>query len=254
MDITIFGSGTAIPMSDRGSPSLAVFIHDQPILFDMGPGTLRRMARMGLGPERIETVFFTHFHPDHTADLIHFLFACRNPEIMKKRTPFSIYGPSGLNNFINALQTAYPEWLDFPEELMKVFELPCTESPWYHQPHYRIRTAPAEHTHQSLAYRLEDGHGRSVVISGDTGFSDAIIRLAKGADLLILEAALPDHQPMKGHLTPSSAGKMAHLAEVKRLVLTHFYPACLTTDIASQCRKTWPGELTLAEDGLQIRV
>ena len=117
--------------------------------------------------------------------------------------------------------------------------------------HYRIRTAPAEHTPRSLAYRLENANGKSVVISGDTGYSDAIIRLAQGADLLILEAALPDNQPLKGHLTPSLAGRMAHLAGVKRLVLTHFYPECLKTDIAAQCRRTWQGELTLAEDLLQ---
>ena len=254
MHVTILGSGTAIPMRGRGSPSLTVFMNDVPILFDMGPGTLGQMARLGIGPEKIEKIFLTHFHPDHTADLIHFLFACRNPEILKRRSPFSIYGPLGLQELINALQTAYPGWLDFPNELMKIAELPCTEHPWYDHTHYRIKTAPAEHTPRSLAYRFENANGKSVVISGDTGYSDAIIRLAQGADLLILEAALPDNQPLKGHLTPSLAGRMAHLAGVKRLVLTHFYPECLKTDIAAQCRRAWQGELTLAEDLLQIRI
>ena len=87
MKVIILGSGTAIPMNDRGSPSLALFVDDRPILFDMGPGTLGRMARLGIGPEKIEKIFLTHFHPDHTADLIHFLFACRNPEILKRRSP-----------------------------------------------------------------------------------------------------------------------------------------------------------------------
>ena len=48
MKIIILGSGTAIPMTDRGSPSVAVFFDDHPILFDMGPGTLARMARLGI--------------------------------------------------------------------------------------------------------------------------------------------------------------------------------------------------------------
>lgn len=254
MNVTILGSGTAIPMNDRGSPSLAVVIKNQPVLFDMGPGTLCRMARLGWGPQRIETIFLTHFHPDHTADLIHFFFACRNPEILKRRSSFSIYGPSGLQDFIKALQTAYPGWLDFPDELMKIVELPCAESPWQDHLHFRIRTAPADHTPRSLAYRLENADGKAVVISGDTGYSESIIRVAKGADLLILEAAMPDNQPVEGHLTPSAAGRMAHLAGVKRLVLTHFYPECLRTDIASCCRQTWHGELTLAEDLLRIRI
>lgn len=254
MKITILGSGTAIPMVDRGPSSVAVFINKDPVLFDMGPGTLSRMARLGLAPENIKTIFFTHFHPDHTADLIHFLFACRNPKILNVRSPFSIYGPSGLNRFIKALQQAYSHWLSYPDEIMSVIELPCTENTWQNHAGYRIRTAAVNHTPESLAYRLEDAHGKAVVISGDTAYSESLIRLAKGADLFILEAALPDSHPAKGHLTPSAAGQMAHLAAVKRLVLTHFYPECLETDIASQCRKTWHGELTLAEDLLQIVV
>ena len=49
MHVTILGSGTAIPMRGRGSPSLAVFMDDKPILFDMGPGTLGQMVRLGIG-------------------------------------------------------------------------------------------------------------------------------------------------------------------------------------------------------------
>ncbi|MCG6878666.1 MAG: ribonuclease Z [Deltaproteobacteria bacterium] len=254
MNVTILGSGTAIPMRGRGSPSLAVFMDNGPILFDMGPGTLGQMARLGIGPEKIEKIFLTHFHPDHTADLIHFLFACRNPEILKRRSPFSISGPPGLHKFIKALQSAYSNWLDIPSQTMQIEELSGTEQMWQDHGHYRIKTAPASHTPHSLAYRLENNAGKAVVISGDTAYCDPIIQLAKNADLLILEAAFPDDQPMEGHLTPSLAGRMAGLAGVKGLVLTHFYPECLKTDIAAQCRRTWQGELTLAEDLLQIRV
>jgi ribonuclease BN (tRNA processing enzyme) len=254
MKVIILGSGTAIPIKDRGSPSLALFVDDHPILFDMGPGTLGRMARLGMGPEKIEKIFLTHFHPDHTADLIHFLFACRNPEILKRRSPFRISGPAGLHHFIKALQSAYPDWLNFPSETMQIEELSSTENREQNHGHYRIRTAPTNHTPQSLAYRIEDNAGKAVVISGDTGFCDPVIQLAKEADVLILEAAFPDGYPVEGHLTPSLAGRMACLAGVKRLVLTHFYPECLKTDITAQCRKTWHGELTLAEDRLQISI
>ena len=254
MRIIILGSGTAIPMTNRGSPSTAIFFDDHATLFDMGPGTLERLARLGTGPEKIEKIFLTHFHPDHTADLIHFLFACHNPEILKKRSPFMILGPSGLHRFMEALQYTYPGWLSFPNKTLKIEELSCAENTEQHHGHYRIKTAPTHHTNQSLAYRIEDDSGKTVVISGDTGYCDAVMALAKEADLLILEAAFPDGHGVEGHLTPSLAGRMAHLAGVKHLVLTHFYPECLKTDIAAQCRKTWQGELTLAEDLLMIRI
>jgi len=80
------------------------------------------------------------------------------------------------------------------------------------------------------------------------------VELAQGADLLILESSFPDEDPCEGHLTPSLAGRMAALAGVKRLVLIHFYPECLRTDVSAQCRKTYQGELILGEDLLLLRV
>ncbi len=254
MQVVILGSGTTIPMKDRGSPSVAVFVDDRPILLDMGPGTLRQLVRFGISHENIERILITHFHPDHTADLIHFLFATKNPNVLKTRSPFTLYGPTGLRTFIGALQSAYPHWLDIPSEIMRIEE-PATDgnNEWTFG-HFRIKTAPSSHTPGSLAYRIENKAGKKMVFSGDTGFCESIIDLAKGADLLILEAAFPDDQPMEGHLTPSLAGRMARLAGVKRLVLTHFYPECLKTDIAAQCRRTWDGELTLGEDLLQLQI
>ncbi len=254
MQVVILGSGTAIPMKDRGSPSVAVFVDNRPILFDMGPGTLRQLVRLGISHEKIERVFLTHFHPDHTADLIHFLFASKNPDVLKTRSPFTICGPTGLHAFIHALQCAYPQWLDIPAEIMQLEELATDGNNEWDQGSFRVKTAPSNHTPNSLAYRIEDRAGKRVVFSGDTGFCEGIINLAKGADLLILEAAFPDGHEVEGHLTPSLAGTMARLAGVKRLVLTHFYPECLKTDIATQCRRSWKGELTLGEDLLQLHL
>jgi len=119
-------------------------------------------------------------------------------------------------------------------------------------PHFKLFFAHAKHSPESLAYRLEDLQGRSMVYSGDTGFSEEVIELARGTDLLILECSFPDRLELDGHLTPSSAGRMASLAGAKRLILTHFYPECLGTDIAAQCRKTYGGELILARDMLAV--
>ncbi len=107
MKLIILGSGTAIPLHDRGSPSLILLIEGSPLLFDIGPGTLRQLTRAGISYEKIERIFLTHFHPDHTSDLIHLLFASKNPAVLKRRRPFVIEGPSGLSELINALQNVY---------------------------------------------------------------------------------------------------------------------------------------------------
>jgi ribonuclease BN (tRNA processing enzyme) len=113
----------------------------------------------------------------------------------------------------------------------------------------RIRSAPTNHTEGSLAYRVE-AEGRSLVYSGDTDESDSLVALARGADLLVLEAANPFK--VKGHLTPAEAGRLAARAGVGRLLLTHLYPPCDTVDVAALAGLEFSGEILRAEDGLQL--
>ncbi len=254
MDVVILGSGTAMPLVDRGSPSVAMIIDGKPILLDIGFGTLRQLGKAGICYEQIEWIFLTHFHPDHTADLIHFLFASRNPEVLKRRKPFAVVGPVGTNHLMDALHTAYPEWLRLPSGMMRIEELEVKKNVRRDFGNFTVTAAPTHHTPHSLAYRVEDRSGKGVVYSGDTSFSDDAIELAQGADLLIMEASFPDGSGAEGHLTPSQAGQMAALANVRHLVLTHFYPECLRVDRAAQCRTAYDGELTLAEDRLMLRI
>ncbi len=254
MQLIILGSGTSIPLIDRASPSLALIVDNYPVVFDMGPGALRQMTRAGLNYEEIEQIFITHFHPDHTADLIHFLFASRNPSVLKRRKPFVITGPRGLKELVRSLQDTYPDWLTLPSEIMEIEELETDKTTRKDYNGFWIMTCPTDHTPHSLAYRVEDRAGKSFVYSGDTGFCDEIVELARGADLLVLESAFPDKEAAEGHLTPSQAGRIADMANVGQLVLTHFYPQCLETDIEAQCRKTFQGKLILGSDLMRITI
>jgi ribonuclease BN (tRNA processing enzyme) len=93
-----------------------------------------------------------------------------------------------------------------------------------------------------------------VAYSGDTDFCENAVGLARDADLLICEAAFPDAMKVKGHLTPSLAGRIAMEAGVKRLLLTHFYPECESIDVEAQCRRTYDGPLILASDLMVVDV
>jgi ribonuclease BN (tRNA processing enzyme) len=220
----------------------------------MGPGTLRQVARAGANYETIGRIFLSHFHPDHTADLVHLLFATRNPEVLRRRRPFVLTGPRGLRDFIARLQGAYRNWLQLPPKIMKLDELDHRPKGMRDYENIRVRYCTTTHTPESIAYRMEDRKGRSLVYSGDTGYCDAIVDLAKGARLLILEASFPDDCEVEGHLTPSQAGRIASLAGVDRLLLIHFYPECLATEIAAQCRRSYGGELILGSDLLHLRL
>jgi ribonuclease BN (tRNA processing enzyme) len=254
MEIIILGSGTTVPHPHRAPPSVAVFIDDQFLLLDIGPGTVRQMTRAGLTHEQIDYIAISHFHPDHTADLIHFIFATRHPPVLKKRKPFTIIGPKGLSEFLTLLKKPYGRWLDLPSGLLTVEELHTGEKDNIAFDTFSIQSAPVHHTPHSIGFRVEDNSGRVIVYSGDTDYCEEIVDLAKGAELLILESSFPDDGEVQGHLTPSKAGEIATRSRVKRLLLTHFYPECLRSDIERQCRRTYQGELILAVDLLSLTV
>jgi ribonuclease BN (tRNA processing enzyme) len=209
---------------------------------------------MGIDWHRIGEIFLTHFHPDHMADLVPFLFATRNPTALRAREPFGLTGAQGLQGFLSSLRDTYRGWLELPPGLLQVTELRNREPDRRSYPDFWVRSAPLVHTPHSLGYRIEFPSGKSLVYSGDTGFCEAIVELARDADLLILESSFPDSAPVEGHLTPSLAGKIAAQSGARRLVLLHFYPEVLRTDIAAQCRRTYSGPLTVGRDFLHIRL
>jgi ribonuclease BN (tRNA processing enzyme) len=84
--------------------------------------------------------------------------------------------------------------------------------------------------------------------SGDSEPCDGLVAAARGADLFICEAAMPDEKKVPGHMTPSLAGLMAERAQARRLVLTHLYPACDGVDIVKQAQGTYKGPVMAAED------
>jgi ribonuclease BN (tRNA processing enzyme) len=186
--------------------------------------------------------------------LIHFLFATRHPPDLAKRGPFTITGPQGYKDFHKGLERVYGKWLNIPPEIMEIRELAAARKDRIGYEAFEIISQPVKHSDPSIAYRIEHPSGKSFVYSGDTGFCTEIIDLAKASDLLILECALPDDTDIDVHLTPSLAGKIATQAGVKRLLLCHFYPEVLETDIAEECRKTFDGELILGRDLLHIKV
>lgn len=254
MELIILGSGTSIPMACRASPAIVLINQGDGIVFDMGPGTLRQMTRVGLTHDRITHIFITHFHPDHTADLIHFLFVTRYFPRLTSRKPCVITGPEGLTDFLKKLRKAYDHWLDVPDKWLQIEERDIEKSVERFYNTYHVTSRRVDHTPHSLAYRVETKNNRHFVYSGDTGFCDGIIELSRGCDLLILECSTPENNPVEGHLTPSRAGRIATLSGAKKLVLTHFYPEVLYTDIVGDCRKTYSGELILGTDLLHISI
>jgi ribonuclease BN (tRNA processing enzyme) len=207
------------------------------------------MAIAGLDWAELDTIFITHFHTDHIADIGPLLFTLNIPDVDRIK-PLTLYGPPGIKNFHTRLVAAYGDWLIPKRYDLEVKELcgePMENDDW------RVETARAVHSEPAYAYRLEVG-GSSFVYSGDTDYSEDIITLATGCDLLALECSYPNDLEVDGHLSPRKAGKMAAKAGCRKLVLMHLYPVCDGYDMASECKQSFAGDISIAEDGMGIQV
>ena len=249
---TILGSGTCVPSLTRSSCSVLVQSGNQRLVFDTGPGTMRRLLEAGVTIFDITAIFYSHLHPDHTAELVPFLFATKYPGTHTRRVPLKIIAGKGFSDYFDGLISIYGEWIMLEDDMFEIIELDITRPDQYSIGDITVASAPVDHREESLAYKITGPDKTSLVYSGDTDFSENLIRLSKGADILVCESAMPDENKMPGHLTPSLAGEIASRAGVETLVLTHFYPECDESDIANECSRTYSGKIILAEDLMEI--
>jgi len=248
MRVTILGSGTCVPSRRRSSCSVLVEAAGTKLLLDAGPGTMRRLLDAGTEIFDISMIFLSHFHPDHSGELVPFLFSSKYPDQSRRSTPLTLVAGAGFADFFNRLKAVYGHWIELESGLLRIEEMSSQIRDRRRFGPITVESIPVEHSPESVAFRITGAGGESVVYSGDTDISENLVSLARGADLFICESAFPDARKVRGHLTPSRAGEMAERAGVGQLVLTHFYPECEKADIEKECRTTYTGMLALAED------
>jgi ribonuclease BN (tRNA processing enzyme) len=249
MDITLLGTGTAIPVKDHSPSGLIVMAAGKYFLFDIGPGTLGRLHLAGIGFDQIDHLFISHLHPDHTLDLAMLLLVFNYAPGAQRTKPFQITGCRGLEFFYNRLLVLYPEItplsyeLQFREVHQEEFSLEDMT----------IKCAPTGHTPESVAYRLEHER-RSLVYSGDAAPTGGLASLAQSADMLISECSFPSGWETRDHLNADSLGEIAQMAGVTTLVIVHSYPPALAADLITQIRVRYKGDVRLGIDGMRLAV
>jgi ribonuclease BN (tRNA processing enzyme) len=255
VDVTVVGTGTASLRVRRRQSCVVVETGAETLVFDLGFRAVRGMRRAGIHPSGVDRVFFTHFHGDHTIDVVPFLFWRRfgagdMDKATPLRRPFSMSGPEPFLRFWRP--RSWGRWLlgGYPAEVSELqrdhggpLELPGCDLTW----------APSDHRPESIAYRLDSDRG-SFVYTGDTGYAEPVVELARGADTLLIDCTFPDDRPFPGHLTPSGVARIASEAGVGRVILTHISPQAERLDLVSQVARGYAGEVIVAEDGLKLAV
>lgn len=246
-DLTVLGSGTILPLPNHGCSGYLLRGDTGTILLDCGPGTLYRLAEIGVPPSAIDAIFITHFHLDHVSDLAAILNSRWLANRARGGHRLEVVGPRGMNEHLAWLGGRMDSW--FGEYHLSVQEAPSgpTEAAGI-----TMRTLRTGHTEESIAYRLQDEAGTVLFYSGDTDYNEALLPLARRADVAIIECSMPDDSKLEGHLTPRLAARLASIAEVRRLVLTHFYEQVTHVDIRAQVSEVYSGPAILAQDKMRI--
>jgi ribonuclease BN (tRNA processing enzyme) len=218
------------------------------LVFDTGPAKLLRLGEAGIPFERLTDVFYTHLHPDHTSDLLPLLFA-RNAPGIRNSDRLTLWGPDGLAPLVEGLQSLWGSSVDARSYRLEVRRFPgeVRGEGW------RVRARQVRHVPGALGYRLE-AQGRVVAYSGDTGYTEAVVELARGADLAVLDCSFPDDQAVEGHMSPGLCGRVAREAGARRLLLTHLYPECEAIDAAAAAAREFAGEVLVAQDLMRLEL
>lgn len=249
MKLTVLGSGTVLS-KERACSGFLLESGKKKLLIDIGEGALTNLKRVA-EPADINTILLTHFHSDHTSALAPFLLYKRlafKYGVIKDANQLTIIGPKGLAAFCESLDNAFPTLKKVP---FKVVTKELGNS-FLMLPGFRIKTRIMKHE-STIAYRIE-AEEKSIVFSGDTAYCEDIISLANEADLLVLECSLPDSLPSSNHLTVSQAASIAKQANVKSLLLNHFYPQVENEPIEKIVKNIYSGTVKTANDLMVIEI
>jgi ribonuclease BN (tRNA processing enzyme) len=266
------------PRKRNSAPAQVIVVNNTAYVVDCGDGVARQMVLAGLSLPSLRHIFLTHHHSDHNADYGNLMLLAWTSGL---KTRIDTWGPPPIERMtkqffeMNAfdIQTRINDEGRVPLlPLVHVHEM-TQGGKVLEDENVKVTAAPVHHppVAHAFAYRF-DGPDRSIVISGDTTPSDNLIKLAQGADVLVHEAlyvsaidrlvaGVPNATTLKRsilshHTTVEDAGRVAQLARVKTLVLSHLVPAedpALTDQMwIDAARVHFAGRVIVGKDLLEI--
>lgn len=270
-------AGGPTPKAKRSAPAQAIVVGDRVYLIDCGDGVARQLALAQLPIRDLRAVFITHQHSDHNAGYGPLFLLGWTAGLS---TPVDTYGPPPLVEMTSRLLDAYRYDIELRiadegrpplAPLIRPHEI-TAPGDVYKDDRVRVTAVLNDHPpiRHSFAYRF-DTADRSIVISGDTKYSERVVELARGADVLVHEVVSREYwerpnapQPasvirhiLASHTDAADVGRVAAAAGVGLLVLTHFVPtegANTPTDDEwlAGARRTFKGRIVVGRDLLEL--
>ena len=262
----------------RKSPAQVIVVNDVPYVIDCGYEVTAQLVAAGIPLSRLRYIFITHHHSDHNAEYGNLFFLAWASGL---RSPVHAYAPPPLADMTRAFWESNRYDVETrikdqgqPDPRPNLIAHEVTAEGVIHaDANVKVTAARVHHPPtDAWAYRF-DAKDRSIVISGDTAYSESLIRLAQGADVLVHEimyvpliervlASNPNHEALLArvkavHTTGEEVGRVAQKAGVKKVVLSHLLnsrPGDGVTDEmwAADVRKSFDGEVVVGRDLMEI--
>ena len=246
MRVTVIGCSGSFPGPDSPASCYLLEAEGFRLVIDLGNGALGVLQRHAplFG---IDAICVSHLHADHCVDVASYWVARQfAPDGPKPSIP--VYGPPG--TIEQVMPTLGP---NAAHSLSERFEFRALDPTTREIGPFRVTADHMNHPVETFGFRVEHA-GWRLAYSADTGESDALVRLARDADLLLCEASFldgPDHPPDL-HLTARQAAEHAARAGVGQLVLTHLVPWNDRERTLAEASAAYRGPLALATTGLVL--
>jgi ribonuclease Z len=269
--LVMLGTGTPNPDPERSGPAVAVIAGGRPYLVDCGPGVIRRAAAAhrggvsALDMPNLSRLFVTHLHSDHTAGYADLILT---PWVLEREEPLEVFGPPGIRSMTDHILAAYSEDIDIrlhgsqPQNAtgIQVNTHEIEPGEIYRDENVKVTSFAVSHGAWRHAFGFRfDTTDRSIVITGDTIATDAVVEACNGCDILVhevyakigLDRRTADWQEYHraSHTSGIELGEIAARANPKLLVLYHqLMWGATEAELLAEIRQSFDGLVAFAED------
>jgi ribonuclease BN (tRNA processing enzyme) len=268
--VVMLGTGTPNADPERSGPSVAIVTNDQAYIVDAGPGIVRRAAAASktvpaLAASKLDIVFLTHLHSDHTLGLPDLLLS---PWVLERTRPLRVFGPKGSRSMLDHIGAAWSADIEIrlnggePSNKTgyrsQVTEI--TPGEVYRDSNIVVTAFPVLHGgwEQAFGYRFQT-RDRVIVVSGDAAPTEEIVKQCNGCDVLVHEVRseekLATRPPAwqayhrRYHTSTLELGDLATRAKPKLLLLYHqLYWGATDDDLLREVKTRFSGVTISARD------
>ncbi|MGR5144835.1 MBL fold metallo-hydrolase [Photobacterium sp. DNB23_23_1] len=266
--VTVGNAGPPMANGNTTWASTLIQFDDKCFLVDCGAAATHGLLLAGIQPGKVTNMLFSHHHADHNSD--YFTYAIGGWAGPEGRRHSNVVGPKNTKKLHNVMLDFYKEDIEYRTnygwsgdglvDKVNIMELEGGET--FELDGVKISTTLGVHTMTNIVYRF-DYNGQSAVVTGDSAYTENIVEISKGVDILVIDTHMAEgtfatntlsraqnrENMRKAHMSNEDIALIAAKAKPKKLVLTHLPPGYIDIDATIKAVRSegYEGEVVVSE-------